>query len=91
MKTLVRTNASVAWAILTALTVVSWALGTQHGFGGGHHVPASLVIIVVAVFKIRLVGLYFMELREAPLALRGIFEGYCIALLGMLTGMYLLA
>jgi Prokaryotic Cytochrome C oxidase subunit IV len=91
MKTLVRTNASVAWLILTALTVVSWALGTQHGFGGGQHIPASLVIIVVAVFKIRLVGLYFMELREAPLALRGIFEGYCVVLLGMLTGMYLLA
>ena len=91
MKTLVRTNASVAWLILTSLTVVSWALGTQHGFGGGQHIPASLVIIVVAVFKIRLVGLYFMELREAPLALRGIFEGYCVVLLGMLTGMYLLA
>ena len=47
--------------------------------------------MVVAVFKIRLVGLYFMELREAPLALRGVFEGYCVALLGLLTGMYLLA
>jgi hypothetical protein len=91
MRTLVRTNASVAWLILTTLTVISWALGTQHGFGGGNHVPASLVIIVVAVFKIRLVGLYFMELREAPLALRGIFEGYCVVLLGLLTGMYLLA
>lgn len=44
-----------------------------------------------SVFKIRLVGLYFMELREAPLALRGVFEGYCVVLLGLLTGMYLLA
>lgn len=91
MNTLVRTNASVAWFILTVLTVVSWALGTQHGFGGGSHVPASLVIIVVATFKIRLVGLYFMELKEAPPALRAVFEGYCLVLLGLLTGMYLLA
>lgn len=90
MKTLVRTNASVAWFILTVLTVVSWALGTQHGFGGGGHVPASLVIIAVATFKIRLVGLYFMELKEAPTALRAVFEGYCVVLLGLLTGMYLL-
>jgi hypothetical protein len=91
VKTLVRTNASAAWLLLTTLTVVSWALGTQHGFGGGQHVPASLVIIVVAVLKIRLVGLYFMELREAPPALRGMFEGYCVVLFGLLTGMYLLA
>jgi len=91
MKTLVRTNASVAWFILTALTVVSWSLGTQHGLGAGNHVPASLAIVAVAIFKIRLVGLYFMELKEAPLALRGIFEGYCVVLFGLLTGMYLLA
>jgi Prokaryotic Cytochrome C oxidase subunit IV len=91
VNTLVRSNASVAWFILTALTVVSWTLGTQHGFGGDNHVPASLVIFTVAIFKIRLVGLYFMELRAAPLALRGIFEGYCVVLFGLLTGMYLLA
>lgn len=90
MTTLVRSNATVAWLVLTALTVVSWALGTGHGFGG-NHVPASLVIFVVAVFKLRLVGLYFMELREAPLQLRGAFEGYCVVLLGLLIGMYLLA
>lgn len=87
---LVRTNASLVWLILTVLTVISWALGTEHGFGT-YHTPASLVIIAVAVFKIRLIGLYFMELRNAPLALRGIFEGYCVILFALLTGMYLLA
>jgi hypothetical protein len=91
MKTLVRTKETFVWSILVAMTVISWALGTQHGFGGGHHIPASLAIIGVGVFKIRLVGLYFMELRSAPLALRGVFEGYCLALLGLLSGMYLWA
>jgi len=91
MATLVRTNASAAWLVLTALTVVSWALGTRHGFGTAGHVPASVLIFVVAVFKIRLVGLYFMELRSAPRALRRVFEGYCVALFGLLTGMYILA
>jgi hypothetical protein len=91
MPTLIRTNATLAWLVLTTLTVISWALGTQHGLGGGNHVPASLVIFVVAIFKIRVVGLYFMELREAPIALRGAFEGYCVVLLGLLCGMYLMA
>lgn len=84
-----RSNATIAWALLTALTVVSWALGTGHGFGGDNHVPASLVIFVVAVFKVRLVGLYFMELRNAPVVLRRAFEGWCVVLLGLLAGMYL--
>ncbi|MCV7032535.1 cytochrome C oxidase subunit IV family protein [Mycobacterium sherrisii] len=90
MSSLVRTPAPVGWTLLVVLTVISWALGTQHGFGGDNHVPASLVIIVVAIFKIRVVGLYFMELKDAPWSLRGRFEGYTVLLLGLLTGMYLL-
>lgn len=91
MKTIVRTNASVAWLVLVALTVTSWMLGTQHGFGGANHLPASLVIVLVAVFKVRLVGLYFMELRDAPWPLRGVFEAYCVALLLLLSLLYLFA
>jgi hypothetical protein len=93
MKTLVNSNrpALIAWAILAVLTTVSWALGTKHGLDGAHHVPASLIIFVVAVFKVRVVGLYFMELRDAPTALRGVFEAYCVVLLGVLTTMYLVA
>ena len=88
MQTLVRTNATLVWFALTALTVVSWALGTDHGFSG-HHVPAGLAIISVGIFKVRLVGLHFMELRTAPLPPRGIFEAYCVVLLVLLAGMFL--
>ncbi|ORV54313.1 hypothetical protein AWC05_17050 [Mycobacterium florentinum] len=91
VNSVVRTNASLVWFVLCALTVVSWALGTDHGFGEGHHLPASLAIFVVAIFKVRLVGLYFMELKMAPRPLRGLFEGYCVALLGLLTGMFVFA
>jgi caa(3)-type oxidase subunit IV len=90
MKTLVQTKASLAWLVLVALTVTQWVIGTQSGIGVPHHVAASLVIFVVAVFKARLVGLYFMELREAPIALRGVFEAYCVALLAVLSSMYLI-
>ena len=91
MRSVVRTNASLIWFLLCALTVVSWALGTNHGAGDGHHLPASLVIFAVAIFKVRLVGLYFMELKMAPRVLRGLFEGYCLGLLGLLTAMFLFA
>ena len=91
MKSVVRTNASLIWFLLCALTIVSWALGTNHGFGQGHHLSASLVIFAVAIFKVRLVGLYFMELKMAPRVLRGLFEGYCLALFALLTAMFVFA
>ena len=91
MRSVVRTNASLIWFLLCALTIVSWALGTNHGVGEGHHLPASLVIFAVAIFKVRLVGLYFMELKMAPRVLRGLFEGYCLGLLGLLTAMFVFA
>ena len=86
-----RTRASVVWFVLALLTVVSWALGTDHGLTSGSHLPASLVIIVVALVKVRMVGMYFMELRCAPIHLRVIFESYCVAVLVLLVSMYVFA
>lgn len=87
MSALVRSNATTVWFVLSALTIVSWTLGTDQGFGS-HHTLASLAILVVAIFKVRLVGLYFMELRGAPRALRGLFEGYCLSTFALLTMMF---
>jgi hypothetical protein len=85
MTELVRTRATLVWLILSALTISSWALGTTDG--DGTHLSASVVILLVTVLKVRFVGLYFMELRGAPLSLRGVFEGYCAALWILLTAM----
>jgi tellurite resistance protein TehA-like permease len=93
MTALLKSNVSIAWLVLTVLTVISWSLGAEHGLSD--HTLASLIIIiiiiiVVATFKIRIVGLYFMELREAPLALRAVYEAYCVLLAVVLTAMYLI-
>jgi caa(3)-type oxidase subunit IV len=87
MKALAR-DALFAWLVLLILTVATWELGA-HGLASTQE-PASLVIIVVAIFKVRLIGLYFMELRDAPWSLRGVFEGYCVILLVLLSTMFLL-
>jgi len=87
---LLRTRATGVWLVLILATLTSWRLGTDHGFGShsGHSV-ASSVIVLVAFVKVRLVGLYFMELREAPIALRGLFEGYCLVVCALVLTMYL--
>lgn len=88
---LMRTRTTAVWLLLTAATMLSWSLGVDHSLGvpSGHSV-AAIAILVIAFVKIRFVGLYFMELRDAPPALRAVFEIYCAAVLLTLSTMYLL-
>ncbi len=89
MTALLRTPATAVWVILVTATGVSWALGTQHGMHG--HQLASVIILLIAFIKVRLVGLYFMELREAPNVLRGLFEVYCLIVCALLVGVFIFA
>jgi hypothetical protein len=73
------------WAVLVGATLVSWAVGSDHGTGSF----IAVVVLGVALVKVRFVGLDFMELRHAPLPLRAAFECYCVVLWAALTGMYL--
>jgi hypothetical protein len=82
---LFRARSTVVWIVLVVATIVSWAVGSDHGTGSA----IAVVVLGVAVFKVRYVGLDFMELRRAPLLLRVIFEAYCVVLWCVLAGMYL--
>jgi hypothetical protein len=83
--TFVRNRAGLSWLVLIVATVVSYALGADHGTGS----VMVVVVLAIAAIKVRLVGLDFMELRSAPIPLRLVFEGYCLALWAVLSGLYL--
>jgi caa(3)-type oxidase subunit IV len=85
---LLKSRISIVWLVLIAATLVSWKVGTDHGV---HAHLATVIVLLVAFIKVRLVGLYFMELRESPLPLRLIFEGYCVVVCTTLIIMYLAA
>jgi caa(3)-type oxidase subunit IV len=86
---LLRAPATAVWLILILATVVSWTLGTDHGFH--NHTLASVTILLIAFIKVRLVGLYFMELRDAPTVLRGLFETYCVIVCTVVVSVFLFA
>lgn len=65
---------AVTWAVLVAATLVSFALGDDHGLGTGD--LAALAVLAVAVGKVWLVGMRFMELGTAPRGLRRCFEAW---------------
>ena len=86
---LLRTPATAIWIVLILATMTSLALGSEHGIN--NHTLASTAILLIAFIKVRLVGLYFMELREAPTVLRGLFEAYCFIVCTLVIGVFLLA
>lgn len=91
MNALLRTPASVVWLLLVAATAFSWVLGTEHGLGSDAQQLASIAILAVAFIKVRFIGLYFMELRESPIVLRGLFEGYCAVVGALVMSLFVLA
>lgn len=82
---LLRNRAGLSWVILIAATIVSWAIGAEHGTGS----LLAVVVLAIAAIKARLVGLDFMELRQAPIPLRAVFECYCVGMWALLSGLYL--
>jgi heme/copper-type cytochrome/quinol oxidase subunit 4 len=82
---LLRYRSTAIWIVLVVLTVISWLLGTH----GADHRLATVVVMAFAFMKIRFVGMYFMELRDAPLPLRGLFEIYCLVVGTGVLVMYL--
>lgn len=82
---LLTNRAGLSWLVLIAATLVSWAVGAEHGTGS----TIGVLVLGIAAIKVRLVGLDFMELRHAPIALRAAFEAYCVGMWARLSGLYL--
>lgn len=77
----------VVWFVLIAATLVAWYLASDHGIHNHH--TATVAILLVAFIKVRFVGLYFMELQDAPVTLRVIFEVFCAIVCAIMIGVYL--
>jgi hypothetical protein len=67
---------TLVWIVLLALTFGSFVVGIEQSadFAGA----AAIAIISIALLKVRLIGLHFMDVRIAPTALRMLFEGYVL-------------
>lgn len=89
MKALLRDKTTAIWALLVAATLTSWLVGAGHGIENRQAMTAA--VLFIALMKGRLVGLYFMELRTAPMALRFLFEAWVVVTYGVVIGIYLVA
>jgi hypothetical protein len=82
---LVGNRAAARWIILICATAVSFVIAVDHGTGS----LVAVAVLAIGAVKARLIGLDFMELRDAPIPLRAIFETYCLLVWAVLAGLYL--
>ncbi len=86
MADLIKSRITLVWALLVAVTCLSW--GSTQGSGWLRDPrAASALVMVIAFLKVRYILLEFMETREAPLWLRTVGEawvvGVCAAIIAM--------
>jgi hypothetical protein len=71
MSRLVGRGVLAAWALLVGATVAAWQL-SDHGVANARTV--AVLLLAIAFVKVQLVGTWFMEIRDSPIALVAIFH-----------------
>jgi len=75
------------WALLSALTMVSWALAATRRFTPSTAV--TIVVLAIAAVKTRTVIRQFMEVRVAPRWLRRATDAWLAVLMAAIIALYL--
>ncbi|MDB5973112.1 MAG: hypothetical protein JWQ90_5562 [Hydrocarboniphaga sp.] len=84
-----KTRLSLVWLALSAITVISWWIGSKHGqqaFVSSAAITYS--VILMAALKIRVIVSEFMEVRHAPPLLRHLMDAWLAFLVISLLGLY---
>lgn len=74
------------WVVLLLATVMTAVLGWEDD---GGQAAVALAILTIALVKVRLVAMHFMEARDAPAGLRWALEAYSAGVLVSLVALYL--
>lgn len=83
-------TAVAVWAALVVATLLSWWLGIhESGDPGDGASIGGILVLVITFVKVRFVGRHFMDVRDAPLALRLAFDVYVVAVCTALCVLYL--
>ena len=87
MKGTVTSRITWTWALLSALTMVSWALAATRRFTPSTAV--TIVVLAIAAAKTRIVIRQFMDVRVAPHWLRRATDAWLAVLMAAIIGLYL--
>jgi apolipoprotein N-acyltransferase len=79
----------VVWIALSAITAISWWIGSAHGHDAFRlNVFITFSVILLAIIKARVIIREFMEVRQAPALLRRLTDGWLLCIAVALLGIY---
>jgi apolipoprotein N-acyltransferase len=82
---------ALVWLALSAITILSWWLGSKHGPDiFAVNVPVTVSVILIALVKVRFIMMEFMEARLASAVVRRMCDVWLIAMCIGLFAAYLL-
>jgi hypothetical protein len=87
LKGTVTSRITWTWALLSALTVVSWVLAATRRFSPSTAV--TIVVLGIATVKTRYVIRQFMDVRAAPRWLRRATGAWLAVLMAAIVALYL--
>ncbi len=87
MNEIMRLPMTRAWLVLVAATVLVFTLAENNAPAR----MATITIMLIAAFKLRLVFLYFMELASGVMPWRMFADVWMLVVTGIIIGLYLLA
>lgn len=88
MTSQLRNPLTLTWAVLAAVTVVSWWTARDGGAAHTLNTTVTVVVLLIAAVKSQLVIWYFMEVRHAPGWLRATTGAWVAGLFTLLLGFY---
>jgi hypothetical protein len=84
-----RSTLTWVWALLSAITIAAWWLGTSGGTAAPEmNVMSVVVVVLIACAKSRLVIRKFMEVSRAPTWLRVTCDSWLALTFGMILSFY---
>lgn len=86
MTGLLHSSMTRAWAVLVVATLLSVGLAESGAAGR----TATVAVMLIAAFKVRLVFLHFMELDSGAMPWRAVLEVWVAAVTLLILGTYLL-
>ena len=78
----------LVWLALMVATALTWIVGTRPELDAEAQPAAAVVLLIIALIKVRLVMQFFMELRHAPLLLRLVGDGWIVLVGALMISLY---
>ena len=87
MSKAIETHLFRVWLVLSAITLLSFWLGSEHGAAGA---AVTYLALLIAAVKVRIIVVEYMEARRSSKTLQRLMDAWLLLLMAALATIYAL-